>query len=317
MRLGEKPDGRTTDVSVIIVSFNSASCIRECLESVRQQEGMRFERIVVDNASSDQTVDVVRKFDETVRIVANAENVGFGRGCNQGAALSRGEFVYFLNPDSRLGQGDALATLRRAMQTHAHWGMAATRVLSADGGNESEPATTYPGQSRARNEFDRLPGRIAWVIGASMFLRRGVFQALNGFDPEFFLYSEETDLCLRTRKLGYEIGHVREVTVHHIGGVSEQGRDPYDTWRRRMKGMHLFWEKHYAPEDVARLVQRDLRRAWLRMMLNGLLASFPPTKGRAWQKQRRYRAIRDESAGFLAGGKAPGGGDGLAAGKSL
>ncbi|MEI2726451.1 MAG: glycosyltransferase family 2 protein [Verrucomicrobiota bacterium] len=289
-------------VTVIIVTYNSASCIRECLASVIAQTNVTAEIIVVDNASQDDTVNVVRSFGENVKLVVNPDNVGFGRGCNQGFAISSGMFIYFLNPDARLIQNDALALLCRALQLHPNWGLVGTRVVSATGGDESAPAADYPGQFRAKNGFARLPGNIAWVIGASLFLRREVFGALNGFDPDFFLYSEETDLCLRLRKLGHEIGYAANVSVRHIGAVSEQGLDPYHTWTRKMNGIHLFWKKHYTLQDAARLVRRDLRRARFRMIINALLAAFQPPRSSAWQKYRRHLAIRDASARFLSSG---------------
>ncbi len=296
----ESPERDLDTVSVIVVTYNSASCIRACLESVLAQQNVAVEIIVVDNASQDDTVNQVCRFGTKVNLMANKENVGFGRGCNQGFKSSSGQFIYFLNPDAQLEQRDALATLGRALHSHPHWGLAATRVVSATAEDESPPATSYPGQSHARNNFADLPGKIAWVIGASMFIHRGVFAALQGFDPEFFLYSEETDLCLRLRKLGHEIGFVDRVTVRHIGGGSEQDQDPYEMWRRKTNGIHRFWKKHYAPEDATQLVRRDLRRARCRLFLNRILAAFGSLHSNAWQKHRRYQAVRDASASFLS-----------------
>ncbi len=288
------------DVSVIIVSYQSAAHVRDCLASAQAQEGIQSEILVVDNASSDDTAGVVRNLGQGVTLLANRDNLGFGRACNQGFAASRGRFIYFLNPDAQLVQSDALARLGRALEDHPRWGMAGTRILSVEGQIVSPPATSYPGQFHTRNDFARLPGQIAWVLGASMFFRREVFAALGGFDPDFFLHSEETDLCLRLRQQGYEIGLVDDVAVRHIGGASEQRRDPYEVWRQRMDGLHRFWKKHYLPEDAARLVRRDRRRARFRMLWNGGLAWLQPPHSKHWQKHRRYRAIWEASTFFLA-----------------
>lgn len=288
------------DVSVIIVSYHSAAHIRDCLASVQLQEGIQREILVVDNASSDDTVDVVRNLGEGVTLLANRDNLGFGRACNQGFAASHGRFAYFLNPDAQLVQSDALARLVRALEDHPRWGMAGTRILSGEGQIVSPPATSYPGQFHTRNDFARLPGQIAWVLGASMFFRREVFAALGGFDPDFFLHSEETDLCLRLRQQGYEIGLVDDAAVRHIGGASEQRRDPYEVWRQRMDGLHRFWKKHYLSEDAARLVRRDRGRARFRMLWNGGLAWLQPPHSKHWQKHRQYRAIWEASTRFLA-----------------
>ena len=205
------------DISVVIVTYNSAGQIENCLASLVSQTGVAYEVIVVDNASQDESLARTRQFSQ-VRVMASPENLGFGRGCNLGFAASTGRYVYLLNPDTRLTDGRALAEVCRAMDAHARWGMAATRVRSADGHHEAEPATEYPGQRHVRHDFARLPGRIAWILGASMIVRRELYVQLGGFDPDFFLYSEETDFCLRVRQAGHEIGQIPEVTVEHVGG---------------------------------------------------------------------------------------------------
>jgi len=288
------------DVSVIVVTYNSASCVRECLQSVLDQQKVAVELIVVDNVSRDDTVALVGAFGSSVKLITNQNNVGFGRACNQAFATSNGQFVYLLNPDAELVQRDGLVKLCRSMQANPSWGLAGTRVVSPEGIEESPPAMSYPGQRRTKNNFAHLPGKIAWIIGASMFIRRTVFASLRGFDPDFFLYSEETDLCLRTRELGCEIGFVDAVTTRHIGSVSERGSDPYETWVRKHDGLHQFWKKHYETADVRRLVQLNLRRAFVRTFFTGVLAKFQQPHSAAWQKHRRYRAIKDTSAKFLS-----------------
>jgi GT2 family glycosyltransferase len=287
------------DVSVIIVTYNSASSIADCLKSVEEQKEVQREVIVIDNASSDRTVDVVRGSEAKSVLTENLENVGFGRACNQGFAASKGRYIYFLNPDAQLIGSNALATLCRAISEHKGWGMAGSRVVSATG-EWKRPATTYPDQSHVGKDFSRLPGKIAWVVGASMMIRREVYSELGGFDPEFFLYSEETDFCLRLRERGYEIGLVEEAAVRHIGGASERGCDPYEVWTRRANGLHLFWQKHYPPADVDKLLRRNRLRARYRMLVNGWLARFQPPKSDAWQKHRRYRAIWETSKSLLS-----------------
>src|SRR5882724_10934580 len=137
------------DVSVIIVTYNSASSIADCLTSVRAQQGLQYESIVIDNASSDTTVAIVRASQTNSTLIENRENVGFGRACNQGFAASNGRYIYLLNPDAQLVGADALATLCRAVSEHKNWGMAGSRVVSS-AGKWQHPATTYPDQSLVR-----------------------------------------------------------------------------------------------------------------------------------------------------------------------
>lgn len=286
------------DISVIIVTYNSADCIATCVESVRAQTGVTFEIIVVDNASADGTLARLKAL--PVRVIPNASNLGFGRGCNLGFAASQGRYIYLLNPDTRLLGNDCLAKICRGLEAHPHWGMAGTLVCSADGKTESPPSTVYPGARHVQRDFSQLPGNIAWIVGASMAVRRELYERLGGFDPGFFLYSEETDFCLRLREIGFEIGYLREATVYHIGGASEDPRDPYDSSARKLRGLMRFRQKHYPAADCVFLARRDLRRARWRFFWNGLLARLQPPRSAAWQKYRRYRAIGEVSQEFLA-----------------
>lgn len=285
------------DISVIIVTYNSARHIAACLQSVLAQTGVSHEVIVVDNASADDTLAQLEKFD--VQVIANRQNVGFGQGNNVGVSVSRGRYVYLLNPDARLEGDHVLAGLCRQMEAQSRWGMAGTRVLSDDGQSESPPATIYPGQRHVHRDFSKLPGNIAWILGASMVIRCELYAQLGGFDPEFFLYSEETDFCLRLRELGFEIGYLPEITVSHIGGASENRRDPAELSARKLKGLLRFRKKHYPPDDCVFLAKRDLHRARWRMIWNGLLARVQPASSTAWQKHRQYRGIWEVSRDFL------------------
>jgi len=277
-------------VSVLIVTYNSAHCIPSCLRSVQRQTGVTFDIIVVDNASQDATAERIRTSHPKVHLIANETNVGFGRANNQAATAGRGDFLYLLNPDAALADDRALARMAEIMAAHPKWGLAGTRVLSEDGSSESPPESTYPDQHLASNCFDKLPGEIAWVIGASMFIRRNAFLEIGGFDPGFFLHSEETDLCLRLRQAGHEIGYIPEVEVRHIGGASDSDPDPYQNWVRRLEGLHRFWSKHYAPADVRRLARRELLRSRLRANLYRMLGVVI-RRPAFTAKSRRYEAI--------------------------
>jgi GT2 family glycosyltransferase len=286
------------DISVIVVTYNSARCIKQCLASVFAQTAMALECIVVDNTSSDDTVATTKGFN--IQLFANRENIGYGRGNNQGFAASQGRYIYLLNPDARFVENDALAKICGEMDAHSRWGMAGTRMSSPDGHLEGPPALEYPGQRHVHRDFSSLPGKIAWIGGASMIIRRELYQKLNGFDPDFFLYSEETDFCLRMRETGFEIGHVPEIVVEHIGGGSEDLRDPYQVSSRKLKGLIQFRQKHYPPEDCIFLARRDLRRARFRAIWNGFLARFQRPYSDVWKKHRQYRGLWDVSSQYLA-----------------
>jgi GT2 family glycosyltransferase len=278
------------DVSIVTVTYRSADCIAECIASVLRQKGVAAELIVVDNASPDDTAKAVRSFSSRIQFVENRQNVGFGRGCNQGFAASRGRYVFFLNPDAQFVQDDGLAKMCKFMDEHPEAGMAGTSFLGK-AGKCSPPSTSYPAPRSARRDLEKLPGKIAWVIAASIIVRREVYEKMGGFDADFFLYSEDTDFCLRLRKLGYEIAYFPEVEVSHIGGQSESNQDPYEVWLRRANGIHLFWKKHFTPLEVATLIRRDKWRAGYRMTVYRLLSLVQAKHSNIWKKHRRYKGI--------------------------
>lgn len=286
------------DVSIIIVAYNSSECIGRCIESVLAQKGVSFEIIVVDNRSSDDTVSVIKR--KKCLLVETHENIGFGRACNLGFTKSNGKYVYLLNPDACLAGENDLAEMCRIMDHNPQWGIAGTKVISMDGGDESHPAKKYPGEGAASRDFSKLPGDIAWIIGASMIVRRQVYQKLRGFDPDYFLYSEETDLCLRVRESGLQIGYLEEVVVRHIGGQSESLSDPCDVASRKLRGLLIFREKHYSPDDCRKLAKRDLQRVFFRMIWNGLAAFFKGRHSKEWQKYRNYMGVWRTSRDYLS-----------------
>jgi hypothetical protein len=290
------------EISVIILTLNSADYIAKCMKSVLGQTGVSFEAIVVDNGSTDDTLVKLKEFN--CHVIPSAKNLGFGPGNNLGVAASHGRYLFLLNSDAWPVESDALAKLCRTMDANPRWGMAGTRVLSVDGKQESLPATEYPAQRHVHRDFSKLPGKIAWILGASMIVRRELYEKLGGFDPIFFpIYSEETDLCLRMREIGFEIGYIPEVAVTHIGGASEDSRDPYEASGRKLKALIRFRQKHYPPQDCVFLAKRDLLRARFRMIWNGLLARLKPRYSKAWKKHRSYKAIWEVSRDYLAQNK--------------
>jgi N-acetylglucosaminyl-diphospho-decaprenol L-rhamnosyltransferase len=293
------------EVSVIIVALNAADYITKCVESVLCQTGVLCEAIVVDNGSTDGTLAKLK--DLNCKVFASDKNLGFGPGNNKGYSMSSGRYIYLLNADAWLMERDGLARLCQKMDAEPKWGMAGTKVLSLDGSVQCLPDLQYPAQRHVHRDFSKLPGKIAWILGASMFVRREVYEKLGGFDPDFFpIYSEETDFCLRVRQLGYEIGYFPDVEVTHVGGSSEDKRDLYESSMRKLRGLLKFRQKHYPQEDCVFLAKRDLRRARFRMIWNGLLSRWQAPNSKAWRKYRQYRGIWEVSREFLRDDKVPG-----------
>lgn len=287
------------DVSVVVVSYNAAGPLERCVRSLLGQEGASFELVVVDNASSDSSPDVIASFASRLRCIRNEENVGFGRANNQALPLCRGRYVFLVNPDVVVGRG-VLKEMVSFMDAHPDVGLAGTRVVEAGSREPVAPALRYPGEKGARARFADLPGEITWVIGASMFARKAVLEQVGGFDPDFFLYAEEADLCLRIRRAGHSIAVDERAEVEHEGGASESGSPSYEVWRRRERGRLTFYRKHYPAASVRRLVGRARLKAVFRLTALRMGVLIARTDEVAERKLAKYRAMRDVSNEYFA-----------------
>lgn len=279
-------------VDIIIVTYFSSKDIRACLESLMMQTIFSHCHVwIVDNASQDETLNIIQNVvTANMTLLPLKTNIGFGRAVNEAAAHAKSEFIYLLNPDALLKTSNDLEQLIAFANMHPHAGVIGSRVLEPSG-KETKPRRHYPKENKMRTSLGKLPGEIAWVIGASFLLRAGIFNQVNGFDPDFFLYGEEVDLCLRIRKRGFEIIFDSDVTVEHIGSASANQLPSYQKKILKIKGLYLFLQKHYPLSDVRTLVRNDARRALIRYWANYL---FSP------RKADMYRAERDAAKQFLA-----------------
>lgn len=256
------------DLSIVIVSWNVQGLLQRCLESIHASvagshsagphgQSLQFEVIVVDNASDDDSVRMVRNRFPDVQVVANQTNRGFPAANNQGVALSRGRYVLLLNPDTAVVD-DALSQLIAFADQHPAVGMVGPRLLNADGSVQPSrrrfPTLTIAfiestwlqpmvlsldstGVSRAlstpiRRMLDRyyvadrsenMVQDVDWITGAAMFTRREAIEDVGLMDEGFFMYSEELDWCRRFREEGWRIVYFPGAQiVHHVGKSSEQ-----------------------------------------------------------------------------------------------
>ncbi|MGH7894701.1 MAG: glycosyltransferase family 2 protein, partial [Candidatus Binatia bacterium] len=177
--------------------------------------------------------------------------------------------------------------------------IAGPRIVEGSSRREFPPRRFYPGEGMVPLEpgFDRCD--IAWLNGCCLMIRRSVLEALGGFDPDYFLYAEETDLCLRARRAGLRIGWCPSAEAYHDHQQSQSGSCAEERSRRLFRGVATFWEKHYRPADVRRMVRFQ---AWSCCLL---LAAEPALRalGRRWPalEPTRVRARRDVCREWMAG----------------
>ena len=190
------------DISIIIVSYNTADLPRKCLQSIDKQQGIAAEIFVVDNNSQDQSAQMVENEFLQVRLIANAENFGFGKANNIAAREAKGRYLYLLNPDTEIPEQNCLATIIYYMNNHLEVGMAGNKIYFPNLVPQESVVHHYPGQRYTENELNGLSGNIAWLLGACLMIRREVYEKVGGFDEIFFLYGEDLDLGLEIRKAG-------------------------------------------------------------------------------------------------------------------
>ena len=228
-------------LSVVVVSWNTRDVLADCLASVRRHlAGVTHEAIVVDNASADGSAEMVATAFPEVRLVRNAENVGFGRACNAGMAAARAPWVLLLNSDARLVD-DSLVALLDRLEARREVAIAGPRLVGPDGLLQPS-AHRFGTLGRLVLEelglYKLLPRRHAaalflggywahgeerpvdWVTGACMLVRRDAFVRTGGFDPTIFLYGEDEEWCRRIRRAGFAVLFSPTADVVHAGHVS-------------------------------------------------------------------------------------------------
>lgn len=252
-------------LSIIIVSYNTLDLLRDCILSILPQLGPHDEVIVVDNASSDGSADMVANHFQNTTLIASNKNLGFGKANNKGISLAKGELIWLLNPDTRLMPA-ALDKAVGFMSSNSSIGMAGTALIYPDGSPQSSVERRYPGHRYGRPELGQLPGEIAWVMGASIVARRDVLETVGGFDEQFFLYGEEIDLCLMVRKMGWPIGFIEDAVVVHFGGGSERKNPPTAVMEKKFKAEMLFYRKHYSGAIIRKIQRKNRIQAGWRLM---------------------------------------------------
>jgi GT2 family glycosyltransferase len=208
-------------LAIVVVTHESAEHIERLLGALVEQLGPSDELVVVDNASSDDTIAVARRTSERVRVIDSGANLGFGGGCHVGARASTAPLLLFVNPDSRPEQ-NCLARLRAAADDQPAWAAWQAAVLVPDDRiNTDGGVVHYLGIGWAGDcgePLDRLPGgptEVAFASGAAMVIRRTAWDRTGGFDPSYFLYHEDLDLGLRLWLAGERVGVVPAARIVH------------------------------------------------------------------------------------------------------
>ncbi|MFC1624973.1 glycosyltransferase family 2 protein [Patescibacteria group bacterium] len=213
-------------VSVVILNLNGRKLLKSFFDSIISQNYKNIEIIFVDNGSSDGSISYVRKGFPEVRVISNRKNLGFSKGCNQGASVAKGKYIYFLNNDARV-EKNSLSKMISFLEKNKDVSLLGPFVYKKDGMN-IESAGLYPtifGFFYNPLPKGRKPFETFALTGAAMLVRSDWFKKAKGFDNDFFAYSEDIDLCMRIRKLGGKIYILPECKVVHYHGQTSKKMD--------------------------------------------------------------------------------------------
>ena len=262
------------DLSIIVISFNTADLTLSCLQNIYQKTLLcRFEVIVVDNASRDGSPEYIKKTFPTAILIRNSQNLGFAAANNQGIKVSKGHYIFLLNSDTIVLDG-AIDCLVAYLDTHPEIGIVGPQLVDKQGKIHFSPRL-FPTLSselfqalhlhilfpRSRYFGGQL---LSWwdhkserlvdsVEGSALFIRKSVIDQVGLLDTNFFFYSEDIDLCWRVKETGSKVVYYPDAQVIHFGGGSGNRRSPKLALEDR-SGKIYFFQKHYGERQAQRLI---------------------------------------------------------------
>jgi GT2 family glycosyltransferase len=251
-------------LSIIIVSWNVRDELLECLRSIEKNPpSHKFEVIVVDNASTNDTVNTVKTDFPEVIVIANSKNRGFAAANNQGIKQSRGEYLLLLNPDT-IVHPKSLNVLINFMDDNENVGACGPKLLNTNG-SAQDSVRCFPsfGGALHRHTAFKLLGifkgayrkwvmkdfnydkqtEVDQVMGAALMTRKSIIEQTGPMDEKFFMYYEEVDFCYRIKQAGWRIVFVPEAEIIHLGGRSA-GQIPVGKRIMAMTSLIKFFKKH-------------------------------------------------------------------------
>ena len=323
------------DLSIISVSYNSLDYLRSCVASIYQwTRGISFEIIIVDNASPKGDIDRLKEEFPEIKLVKSDTNLGFAGANNLGFRHSSGDWIVFLNPDTKL-TSPALSGMIDQAESLPELGIAGCRLLNADGSVQTSSIMNFPRilNSIFQLEYLRLrwpslcgigplfandpkPAQVEALSGACMLVKRQVFQELGMFSEEYFMYSEDLDLCCKAVRSGRRNYYIGQASMIHYGGKSSGAEWQTTT---KTKAELLFCERNYRRPYAYAFRTALAFNAVARLSVIALLGLFGSKISAKYELERanaRWRCIlktllaREQSlrgkvengAGYLASG---------------
>ena len=276
------------DLSIIIVTWNTKDLLQKCLDSIYKTiHDITFEVIVIDNASEDDTVVMLRGNFPHITLLKNSQNLGFGAANNQGLQIMRGRYALLLNSDTVLTI-HAVEELFTFMETHPEAAMACGQLLNADGSKQNSMASfpslltlmtnmplleyLFPKRYPSKRYNYEKPIEVDSGIGACLLVRKKAIDEVGMFDERYFFFFEETDWAYQMKKAGWKIFHIPTAFIYHFQGqsIGRNVRSRIEFYRSR----YLFfrkWHRHAYYLLISSVIFSRLLVNWLLTSAGNLL----------------------------------------------
>ena len=255
-------------LSLLIPTLNSCAYLKVCLESIAQYPPqMSYEIIIVDNASTDGTLEMLASEIADIQVIKNDSNKGFTKPANQLLHAAQGQYLVLLNPDTKLTE-DVFTPQIDWMEANPNVGIAIPKVLNGDGSFQAQckrgdatPAAVFGyflklgklfPKNRPLNSYlmswldeDEI-AEVDAVSGSSMIIRRETWEEVGDFDETFFAYQEDSDYCYRTRQKGWKVMYLPISSIVHYGGQGGSKARPFKSIWEWHRSYYILYNKHFA-----------------------------------------------------------------------
>lgn len=260
-------EGVLLKVSIVIVNWRTPQLLRACLQALSNEKDRTFFEIyVVDNASGDESVEMILRDFPQINLIVNQKNVGFSKACNQVIPQAKGEYVLLLNPDTVVVD-DAISKLSKFLDDNPKSGAVGPKVLNADGSLQLACRRSFPSPAASFFRLTYLsklfpnhplmakynmtysdPDKTTEVdalSGSCMMVRKVVVDKIGLLDEDIFMFGEDIDWCWRIKQAGWQVFYYPEAIIYHSHGASSRLR-PIGATFDLHKGMEVFYRKHLA-----------------------------------------------------------------------
>ncbi len=306
MNTGYNASSNAPELTVCIVSWNTRQLLSDCLESVfADPRSNRWEVIVVDNASSDGSAEMVAERYPRAGLIASPKNLGFARANNLAMGRAAGACFLLLNSDTRVHPG-ALGGVVDFMNTQDDMGAAGPMLLNDDGSVQPSCGSSPTLRSEAVRklllhrllpsfkrslEAHREQQTVDWITGACLFVKRDVVTRVGPLDPEIFMFYEDIEWCLRIRRAGWRIGYHPGYQVVHLGGQSTR-RNLEAMLVTSQRSLYYLFQRHFAAGALQTLRGLTVVEMVLRSIIwTAMVLVRPRSREEGGQRLRAYRTI--------------------------